>query len=234
MQFQIASYSNIGSRENNEDACYCSYLGDSLLLLVADGVGGHEHGQLASRLAVQTICSELEGETFGEDGLIEAIQFASSCLHNNPDAGLSTITALWILGNRAIAVHVGDSRIYQFRDGKIQYQSLDHSVVQMAVLVGELEPEAVRSHPDRNRIIRVLGGENPPRVDSRELTVQPGDRFLLCTDGFWEPVWEKDMLALAREHENAEPWLSAMSEIVFDANDPKQDNHTAAALVVRE
>ena len=150
-------------------------------------------------------------------------------------SGLTTIAALWMQGGYAVAAHVGDTRIYQIRNGKIIYQSEDHSQVQMAVLVGELSPDAVRKHKDRNKLFRVLGEKNEDtKVDSYELNVRPGDRFLICSDGFWEPVTEADMLRTASQTANAQQWLIAMQRIVAAANDPRQDNNTAVAIIVRQ
>ena len=144
----------------------------------------------------------------------------------------TTMAALWLGDYGALAANVGDSRIYQFREDRIVYQSLDHSVAQMAVLVGELEQSEIRRSKDRNKLIRVLGDENDPKVDLQPLLVKPGDRFLLCSDGFWEPVTEEKMLQTMAQSTTAQQWLSQMRRIVEQAGNPNQDNHTAIALIV--
>ena len=234
MQFDFSAYSHVGLRENNEDSFGTVPGEDVFAAVVADGVGGHAMGEEASKTAVAHILSKLKDHSPDEDHLLDAITGASLAIGEEVFHGYTTVTALWLTPREAIAAHVGDSRIYQFRDGKILYQSQDHSDVMMAVLMGELPPESPRTHPSRNRIFRALGlpGE-APKVDSSVLSVRPGDRFLLCSDGFWEPVWEEDMLRTMAQTETAEEWLRQMRSLVEAAEDPMQDNHTAIAILVK-
>lgn len=234
MLFEFSAYSHVGLRENNEDA-FGTHPGEhTFAAVVADGVGGHELGEEASRQAVSHILAAIGDAEPDEDLLLDAITGASLAISHGESHGYTTVTALWLSQESAIAAHVGDSRIYQFRDGKIRYQSLDHSDVMMAVLMGELPPESPRTHPSRNRIFRALGlPGDVPKVDSRVLDIQPGDRFLLCSDGFWEPVWEEDMLKAMANTATAEDWLSQMKALVESACDPFQDNHTAIAIIVK-
>lgn len=233
MEFQFAGYTNIGLRPKNEDAYAVKQTGTALLAMVADGLGGHANGEIASSVAVRTVFSLLEKEAVDEDLLLEALLRASSEICRANISGHTTAAAVWIDPENALAAHVGDSRIYHFRDGQILYQSEDHSYVQVAVLVGELDPSALRHHPDRNRIFRVLGDpREAPRIDSTELTLRPGDRLLLCTDGFWEPVTETDMLRTMSETASAEEWLASMKLLVEIHQDPKQDNYTAICIQV--
>lgn len=234
MPFDFSSYSHVGLRENNEDS-FGTLSGEEVFAaVVADGVGGHAMGEEASRTAVSYILEKLKQQSPDEDLLLDAITGASLAIGNEYFHGYTTVTALWLTSREAVAAHVGDSRIYQFRDGKILFQSQDHSDVMMAVLMGELPPESPRTHPSRNRIFRALGlpGEDP-KVDSTVLEVRPGDRFLLCSDGFWEPVWEEDMLRTMAQSDTAEDWLGQMRSIVEAAQDPLQDNHTAIALIIK-
>lgn len=234
MQFEYNGYSHIGSRDNNEDCFLAVSLNGSLLALVADGLGGHQNGEVASRIAVETVSQALEDAEFDEDELGYAILKASEAIVKARISGHTTIAALWLKENRAIAAHVGDSRIYQLREGKILFQSLDHSAVQMSVLVGELPPEALRTHPDQNKLFRVLGDEkSPPKMDMTELTVRPGDAFLLCSDGFWEPVTETDMLHALSQAGASAHWLNTMRQTVEEAQDPKQDNNTAVCIFAK-
>lgn len=234
MQFDYSAYSHVGLRENNEDSFGTHPGEDCFAAVVADGVGGHAMGDVASKTAVANILDSLKDQVPDEDLLLDAITGASLAIGNEVFHGFTTVTALWLNHKEAIAAHVGDSRIYQFRDGEILYQSQDHSDVMMAVLMGELPPESPRTHPSRNRIFRALGlpGE-APKVDSRVLDICPGDRFLLCSDGFWEPVWEEDMLRTMAQTETAEEWLGQMRAIVEAAQDPLQDNNTAIAIIAK-
>lgn len=235
MEIQISHYSAIGKRDNNEDALTLLQDRSSILAIVADGLGGLSRGEVASSLATQTMNQTLQHVLPGEDALIDAIQEASRVIAAARKEGermCTTVAALWIHNNVAYAANVGDSRIYQFRDNSILFQSLDHSVAQMAVLVGELEPDQIRTSPDRNRLTRALGDKESPKVSCAQLDVQPGDRFLLCSDGFWEPVLEADMLRTLAETPDATAWLQSMRAIVVQTNHPRQDNHTAIAISV--
>lgn len=234
MEFAFSGYSDIGARAANEDSYGLTTAEDGFLAIVADGLGGHANGQLASRLAVESLCGSLQGKEADEDELLLALLEADRQIRKARDPGNTTAAVLWVQGNDAVAAHIGDSRIYQFREGKILFQSVDHSLVRMAVQVGELVPEALRHHKDRNKLFRALGEKDTsPAADSTELTLLPGDRFLLCSDGFWEPVTEEAMLRTAAETETAEAWLAAMQEIVRSAKDPRQDNHTAICILVK-
>lgn len=235
MEISISYYTARGKRQNNEDAVSLLEGSNSLLAVVADGLGGHEAGEVASNHAVATLNRLLQAQTPEEDDLIDAIRQANQEIYEMQNAQShmrTTVAALWLGDYRTIAANVGDSRIYQFRNGRIVYQSTDHSVAQMAVLVGEVEKSELRRSKDRNKLIRVVGEANPPKVDCVELTVQAGDRFLLCSDGFWEPVTEERMLETMASSATAQQWLRLMRQEVERANNPTQDNHTAIALIV--
>lgn len=234
MDYQYSVYTDIGKRGNNEDSLGVSASGSALLAIVADGLGGHAGGEIASQLAVDEITDFVDGKDFDEDELLYAILNASDVICAKAAFAHTTLAALWLKEGSAVAAHVGDSRIYQFRGGEIIFQSVDHSLVQMAVRLGELPPDALRHHKDRNKVFRVLGevGEKP-KIDSTELSVLPGDRFLLCSDGFWEPVTEDDMLRTLAETSTAGEWLDSMRRIVLAAADPKQDNNTAVCIIAK-
>ena len=235
MEISISYYTARGKRQNNEDAVSLLEGSNSLLAVVADGLGGHEAGEVASNHAVATLNRLLQSQTPEEDDLIDAIRQANQEIYEMQNAQShmrTTVAALWLGDYRTIAANVGDSRIYQFRNGRIVYQSTDHSVAQMAVLVGEVEKSELRRSKDRNKLIRVVGEANPPKVDCVELTVQAGDRFLLCSDGFWEPVTEERMLETMASSATAQQWLRLMRQEVERVNNPTQDNHTAIALVI--
>lgn len=127
-----------------------------------------------------------------------------------------------------MVANVGDSRVYQFRNGEVIFQSVDHSLAQLAVVAGKIAPQQIRSYPDRNKLTRSLGWEETPWIDIRTLSVQQGDRFLLCSDGFWEEITENQMLESAARHSDAESWLQAMRTQV----QPRaSDNNTAVTAI---
>ncbi len=234
MKVDAAAYSSVGKRANNEDAFFAAQGEKAFLALVCDGLGGHVNGELASRCAVEIISDALLSEPLDGDLLEDAIIHANSAVcsirvgEENPK---TTVAALWLGRETALAANVGDSRIYQLRNGEIIYQSRDHSVPQLAVMTGEITADQIRTHKDRNKITHCLGSEGPVKIDKKKLTVLPGDRFLLCSDGFWEPVLESDMLMAAEKSTDAEHWLAPLHEI---ASAHEKDNHTAVALIVKE
>ena len=148
----------------------------------------------------------------------------------------TTAVVLCIDGNRGIALHIGDSRLYRFREGRVLSRTRDHSIPQILVMAGEITEEEIRSHPDRNKLLRALGDENDElRVEKSEFDVRPGDAFLLCSDGFWEPVTEAEMERTLAENGKVKKWLSSMSKLAFQNSDrSKMDNCTAVAVTVRE
>lgn len=237
MDISFSYYTAQGSRQNNEDTVSLLESRNSTLAIIADGLGGLADGAVASRQAISTINRLLQGKSPNEDLLIQAIQQASRDIYaqQKPNAPMcTTAAALWLGEYGAIAAHVGDTRIYQFRDGKIAYQSMDHSMAQIAVLVGELEPDKIRTSTERNKLVRVLGNEDLPKVDCSFLPVRTGDRFLLCSDGFWENVTEEFMLEAMKTAQTVRQWLETMRQKVLNEERPGQDNHTAIALLVNE
>lgn len=237
MNISVSYYSAKGNRANNEDSVSVIESRHGVLAIVADGLGGHADGEVASKNAVSSLNERLRLVAPDEDQLIDAIQQASQDIYSSRDPAHpmhTTVAALWVDEEAALAANVGDSRIYQFRNGEIIYQSLDHSVAQMAVLVGEMDRSQIRKSKNRNRLIRVLGDSVVPKVDLEVLDIQAHDRFLICSDGFWEPVTESEMLNAISYTESAQAWLDSMREIVEKANNPAQDNHTAIALMVGE
>lgn len=232
MEFDLSYYTHQGQRANNEDYASFKKINNSLLAVVADGLGGHKNGEVASQYVVHSLVQHLNSCPFEDDQLISAIQKASSLIHEEERCGLSTIAALWIKDGYALAAHVGDTRIYQFRNDQIIFQSKDHSVVQVGVLTGKITPEEARSHKDRNKLLRALGNSELPKVDCTTLSIQSGDRFLLCTDGLWEAVNEAQMHSELLASSNSKSWLSRLYRLVKQYNNPRQDNHTAISIFI--
>jgi protein phosphatase len=179
-------------REHNEDTYYAD--GDLGLWLVADGMGGHEHGEVASALARDTLVREVVG---GET-LIRAIQLADEEIirHSNRRTEAlpmgTTIAALRVVDGASFEIAwVGDSRVYQWNDG-LKQLSQDHSYVQELIDQGAITHEQARNHPHRNVVTQALGVTDPQalRVESIRGEFSPGMQFLLCSDGLTEEVDE--------------------------------------------
>jgi len=236
MYINYSEYTRIGGRRKNEDMVQIVSYPTSAVALVADGLGGHGDGDIASRMAVHTISEAICDGAVSELLMEKAIRLANEKImkrHADGSDMKTTIAAVWFNEDQACAAHVGDTRIYQFRGGEIVYQSRDHSVSQLAVMMGEIKLKDIRNHCDRNRLTRALGSRIDVKIDTDMLEVRAGDAFLLCSDGFWELIWEEEMLADLNAATNAEQWLSAMCGRVEARTNENSDNHTAAVLIIR-
>jgi serine/threonine protein phosphatase PrpC len=200
MKFSIFQESRKGARKANQDRVGYCYSRDALLMVVADGMGGHLHGEVAAQIAAQFLTETFQREA--RPKLADPFQFLLKGVTNAHHAivdyatvrGLletprTTCVACIVQDGVAHWAHVGDSRLYHIRDGRIIAQTKDHSRVQMLVDAGRIREEAVAAHPDRNKIFNCLGAMTPPQVDlSRKATLHQGDTLMLCSDGLWGPL----------------------------------------------
>lgn len=179
-----------------------------VLAVVCDGMGGHEAGEIASRLAVETIVKRFESEEGDPLVLLpKALQAANRAIfdsadHNRKLKGMgTTCTALVLRGGQAYSAHVGDSRLYLVRGGEIFLMTEDHSAVMELVRRGVISREEARHHPDKNVISRALGSHREVQVTGwpQPFAVHPGDAYLLCTDGLYDLVGDEALLATARD-----------------------------------
>lgn len=234
----IASYTDIGGRARNEDTVrYITRGEDALCLVLADGLGGHGGGELASAAAAECICQGWCG-TADADTLENLVREANRrvlAIQTPQCAMKTTVTVLILAGKRAVWSHAGDSRLYYFRDGTLDFQTRDHSAAQLGVLLGDITPDQIRFHEDRSRVLRALGQDD-------ELTVETGERelgggthaFLLCSDGFWEYVLEPEMEEDLAKAAGPEDWLERMRRRLKKRVPEDNDNNTAAAVWVNE
>lgn len=233
--------SNTGDRDNNEDSVGMYQREEDYCFVLADGLGGHGKGELASRLAVESAIKQ-----FAVNGLGDAVMTQSfdQAQHKILDGQRTDFTAqdmkttLVILhvGEREILWgHIGDSRLYYFLNGKLVGRTLDHSVPQMLAASGQIREKQIRSHPDRNRLLRVLGvdWETPKYELNEPLDRQNGQAFLLCSDGFWELIEEKKMMSCLKKAKNPEEWLAMMQQVVCkNGRGKNMDNFSAVAVWV--
>ena len=229
----IASYTDTGGRPCNEDAVEMAQRGGALCLVVADGLGGHGGGDTASRAAAQEICNGWDGRV-AEGSLADLIQAGHRkvlSLQSRSCAMKTTVTALVTDGVRAAWAHVGDSRIYHFLDGRLVFQTRDHSASQIAVMLGTITPDQIRFHEDRSRVYRALGQDGDLKVDTGDEMLADGRHaFLLCTDGFWEYVYEKEMMEDLAAATDPEDWIARMRRRLEVRVSENHDNNSAAAV----
>ncbi len=219
--------------------------------LVADGMGGHDAGDVASRTVNQIVADwmiktkvlpdlrkatrKLTTEHMPSELLNQAIQQANQALLQCGQAKGSnlgsTVTAALVIGNVATIANVGDSRTYLLRDGRLEQISQDHSLVARLVDAQVIRPEDVRSHPQRNQIYRSLGHQPEADVDTFTVELRAGDRLLLCSDGLWEMVLDADIQRIV---ERARSPQKACDQLVETANQNGGEDNIAVIVVEME
>jgi PPM family protein phosphatase len=245
LPFITASVTEKHQRRQNEDSCDYNWVNGCGCWVMADGLGGHQGGEVASKLAVESIlgtfASQPEISSEAVTRYLEAAQYAL-LQRQKAEPQLSgmrtTIVLLTADEQAAMWGHVGDSRLYHFRSGRIINQTRDHSVSQALVNSGEIKPEEVRFHEDRNRLLRALGQDDDfrPTVLKTRQPLEKEDAFLLCTDGFWEMILETEMEADLGSASTPQEWLEKMQNRIMERAlkeaDKKRDNFTALAVLV--
>ena len=233
------SYSDVGGRENNEDAVLTLSSGGEYLFTVADGLGGHDCGEVASGIAVQILKEAFLRSSPAapfdcENALEEANRAIIEEQRRTGKKMRTTAATVLIRGGRAEIAHTGDSRVYLFRQGRMFMRTLDHSAAQIAVVMGQISPDEIRRHPDRNVLTRVLGGTDELRADITGVDLCAGDALLICADGFWEHVTEEQMADALEKSKDPAKWLERMRDIRQRTAPGRSDNHSAAAVYVIE
>ncbi len=225
-----AWFSDVGTREINEDAANVVEENGRLVAVVADGLGGQGGGDVASAIAVKQLCNL---ECIGGN-LHEQFMLANDLIMQKQIAGqkmMTTVVALHIEDRHARWAHMGDARLYHFYEGRLLMQTHDHSVSQMAVYRNEITQAEIRFHEDRNRVLRALGGDEEVKEEQNDICLEEGfHSFLLCTDGFWEYVLEEEMEQALRCAPTPEDWLVKMCNILQEKKAAEHDNFTAAAV----
>jgi serine/threonine protein phosphatase PrpC len=200
MKFTIYQESRPGKRPSNQDRIAYCYSRDALFMVVADGMGGHLHGEVAAQIAVQSITEAFQRESHPK--LADPFLFLSGAITNAhhaildyaadrllPEAPRTTCVACIVQDSIAYWAHAGDSRLYVIRGGRILSLTRDHSRVQRMLDDGLISAEEAINHPARNRVFSCLGGGHMPQVDySKKTPLKTGDIVMMCSDGVWGPL----------------------------------------------
>jgi PPM family protein phosphatase len=242
----IASRSEVGARSRNEDYLQHGAFDAGWYAVLSDGAGGHSNGAVAADMVVRMVAHELGSQLTkqgrAQPALIEVVHTANDAL-NRQQQGLrgqkrmhATLVMLWIGKDTREAVwsHVGDSRLYLLRQGRVAQVTRDDSVVQTMVDAGLIAPHEARSHSQRNQLIAAMGSDEPiePHVSDPGFLVQDGDAFLLCSDGWYDRLDEADIEQSLAEADSVEAWLDAMQALVHARQRANQDNFSAVAVWV--
>ena len=240
VHFRTALLTDAGGRDTNQDSCTWQITGSRGCWVVADGLGGHKAGGIASNAAIQAV---LESFRAHEDCTYAALEqhftAAQSALHNiqarTPEFATMRTTLVVLLADtrKAIWGHIGDSRLYHFRLANLLECTEDHSVAQALIAAGELSAEAIRGHADRNRLFHSLGQPGPAEATIRAepIELHAGDAFLLCTDGFWEYVLESELAADLAGAKGPEDWLGQAQQKLLKKASSRCDNYSALAVL---
>jgi serine/threonine protein phosphatase PrpC len=250
LRISVGSATDVGGRTENEDAVHVAELqplpnGDlagqpGFLLVIADGMGGHQRGEVASSLAVDTV-REMFGEDPGADAALllkQAFRRANERIYENghalgEDAMMgTTLVVAATRGKYATIASIGDSRAYLIRANRVTQITQDHSLVAEQVAQGAMSAEEARESPHRNILIHALGhrAKLDPRMPSVfEITLLPEDRLLLCTDGFYDVASDEDLLHVAQ---GDDPQFAAQALVNTAVERGATDNVTAIVAAV--
>jgi serine/threonine protein phosphatase PrpC len=256
LYFLVGKGSHVGKkRDHNEDAfftleCTIKQKGEFTpfgLFIIADGMGGHQAGDIASALATRVVAHSLMRQIYlpflreeGKDSshrpineaLVEALSEASLAVYEAvPDAG-TTLTAALIIGTHASIGHVGDSRAYLVTEKGLQQITQDHSLVERLKELGQITPEEAMTHPQRNVLYRALGQGGSMEVDTYFQLLPTGSQLLLCSDGLWGAVPEREMATIIAAASS--PQIACIRLIEAAITHGGDDNITAILIALTE
>ncbi len=241
MQFSVYQQTHIGGRKVNQDRMGYSFTRDALLLVLADGMGGHLAGEIAATITLQTLSMMFrmqarpyvkKPERFLEDALNQAhwdiLAYAEK--HKMPETPRTTVVACLVQHNCAVWAHCGDSRLYWVRRNQVLARTRDHSHLEYLIERGRATEAERNTHPDRNKLYNCVGAGQAPKIDiSSQVSLEPGDTLLLCSDGLWSMLPETEIVHRLATSTivQAVPDLVAMAAAIGGA---RADNTTALAI----
>lgn len=241
MKFSIYQGSRQGPRPYNQDRLAYTYTQSAILMVLADGLGGHQHGELAAEIAVKSMVESFKREAqpfikqpaqFFQSAIVQIQQMIENVRQHRglPESPRTTIVVGLVQHNVLMTAHIGDSRLYLYRHGLVDYQTQDHSVVQSLLRDGKIRPEEAVNHPHRNKIYNCLGGMPMPQVAlSDPMPIREGDVILLCSDGVWSSMPE---IALAQHMlaANIQDGITRLLDAADEASRVRGDNMSAIGL----
>ncbi len=236
MRVSAYCYTNQGGRDHNEDSLRC--LAEEGVFVLADGLGGHGKGEVASALAVETIAAGCVEGARDQEGLLSLFQTANEAILAaqalpGQEEMKTTAVALVITGDQAVWAHSGDSRLYRYADGALCHATRDHSVTYMKYLGGEIGYLDINHDDDRSSLLRALG-KRECRPETGQAPLAAGDAFLLCSDGFWEYIYKEEILADLLKAETPRQWAEGMLLRHIRRAPPGNDNFSLITVFVEE
>lgn len=250
LYYSYAGLTNVGRiRDHNEDAfktpegSASTDLSDKgYLYVLADGMGGHQKGEVASAVTIETVNSEyyaivgpISSASPDEaivQALTKAIEKANDEVMEATEGGGTTVVAAVMHGNLLTVMNVGDSRAYLLRDDKLQLISRDHSLVSRLVEMGKITEEEASTHPRRNVLYQALGQGSDVEIHTYQATIQAHDTIILCSDGLWGEVQEPDIKQVLNESDSPKDAATRLIDMANDSGGP--DNITAIIIQVSD
>jgi serine/threonine protein phosphatase PrpC len=241
MKFTLHQETHLGKRQSNQDRLGHWRTPEAALLVVADGMGGHAHGEVAAELTMRYIAAAFKRDAQPRLAdpdlfLFRAVGRSHGMLLREAQAlGLAetprtTVVACVVQAGRAYWSHVGDSRLYLVRQGELLVRTRDHTLVQQMVDEGRLRDEEAGVHPAHNRLLQCLGGAKTPRIEpTAHARLERDDILLLCSDGFWGPLSERDIVAGLQGAELAQA-VAQLAALAQERAGAQCDNVSALAL----
>lgn len=237
--FQFATVTDKGSRKINEDSIGVFQNGDNFGCVLCDGLGGHGMGDEASKL-VKDVFTDVFYKTKDIKNFLKAAFCAAQDIllfeqsSKNAKNKMKTTAVSFVADNKNLYIgHIGDSRLYLFRKNKVMLRTIDHSVPQMLALSGDIKESEIRNHHDRNIVLRVMGidWENEEFDLMKPISLKKCQAVLLCSDGFWELIDEKEMCNYLKSAGSVDEWLEMMQDEVRSKGTGKNmDNYSAIAV----
>lgn len=229
MNIDLYTYSGQGGRPINEDSLAC---GEGYYV-VSDGLGGHDNGEVASSAAVNYIAQNYSGD-ISANAVSALLTGADNAVRTLGGSGKATVAAVFINNDKIRISNIGDSRVYYFRRGNIFFRTKDHSVCQASVDMGEMTDDDVRHSADRSGLLKVLGDADPLKVPKPYDLIDPqdGDAFLICSDGFWEHIYDLEIQADLLKSSSSREWLEHMLKRLLLRSENNGDNFTAVCGII--
>lgn len=236
---RYALISETGDRTLNEDAIRVASVANKQCFIVCDGLGGHDRGDVASKIAANTFADALCFSDNLSDFLTHAFNQAQQRVVDKQKecAGKSkmktTAVVLATDGTMAYVGHIGDSRFYGFAKGGQYIRTLDHSIPQILVNSQTIRENEIRNHPSRNMLLKVIGEQYDETMSDllEPFSLNDYYAFLLCSDGFWELICEEEMIKLLQDSSSPQEWLDSMLKVVRrNGANVKMDNYSAIAI----
>lgn len=242
MNFETYIYSISGGRSYNEDSAEVKELSNGILCVLADGLGGHRYGELASKCVTETFINSkapvgdreeikewFENQIEAANSNILELQKEKSCTMK------STAVILATIDENAYWANVGDSRLYYIHNKELQSITEDHSVAYKKYRAGEITREQIGSDEDQSRLLRALGGSDryQPDFNFASEPLEKGDGFVLCSDGLWEYVYDNEILFDFLKSDSAQEWAELLLRRAMERIQPDNDNLSLITVLLK-